>query len=159
MLLADGEAALRETRRVLKPGGARRARRLDRRRGEPVERAARRARCVERGLIERPEPGEPGPVRLGRATASIAEHLEDAGFVELEVETVDFAIRYASVDDWWVARRRRPPRASRDADARDGRRDPQRRPRRAANARPSVRRSRTASLVIPARTWVAAATA
>ncbi len=44
MLMADPETALRETRRVLKPGGAARAGRLGRPRGQPVERDPRRAR-------------------------------------------------------------------------------------------------------------------
>ena len=35
----------------------------------------------------------------------IAEHLENAGFVEYEIEAIEFPMRYASVQEWWETTR------------------------------------------------------
>ncbi len=83
--------------------------------------------------------------------------MESAGFIEPEIEAVDFTINYADVDDWWVAQTQMST-ATGDADrAMDfaTRSDVLAELERAATlfAQPDD------SLVIPARTWVAAATA
>jgi len=54
---------------------------------------------VERGHIERPQPGAPGR-SPGRAQGTIEEHLDNSGFTEYVVDTVDFANVYPSVDEW-----------------------------------------------------------
>ena len=43
--------------------------------------------------------------------------MANAGFVEPEVEAVEFTMHYADVDDWWVARTLMSTRMG-DADAR-----------------------------------------
>ena len=35
----------------------------------------------------------------------IAEHLDDAGFVEYEIEAIEFPMRYTSVQEWWETTR------------------------------------------------------
>ena len=103
MLMDDPEAALRETRRVLRPG---------RRLALAVWTGADENRwsslpadlLIERGILEPPEPGGPGQFAWARESV-IAEHLETAGFVEYEVEAVDFRMRYASAADWWATSR------------------------------------------------------
>ena len=45
---------------------------------------------VERGHVERPEPGAPGQFAWARA-GTIAETLDASGFTEYEVDTVEFA--------------------------------------------------------------------
>ena len=54
---------------------------------------------VERKHVERPEPGAPGQFRWARP-GTIEEHLDAAGFTDYEVDTVDFAYVYPSVDAW-----------------------------------------------------------
>ena len=77
MLMADPEAALRETRRVLRPGGRARARRLGRGRSDnPWARCRRRELVAARaGRAARPGPARPGSspwAPRGRDRASTA---------------------------------------------------------------------------------------
>src|SRR4051794_33580309 len=101
MLMADAGTALRETRRVLKPGG-----RVALAAWAATERnpwmAAPYAEIGERGLVERPPPGTPGPMAWAQP-GRIAQELEDAGFIEPRVEVVEFTFAYPSLDDWWDA--------------------------------------------------------
>jgi SAM-dependent methyltransferase len=98
MLMADPEAALRDTRRVLKPGAR-------------VALAAWTApednpwtvfpvrELLDRGYAE---PVPPGPGQFFWAPEGvIAENLEAAGFVEHEVETIGFTMQFESVREYW----------------------------------------------------------
>jgi SAM-dependent methyltransferase len=98
MLMADPEAALRETRRILKQG-ARLALAAWAGPAENPWASLPMGELVERGHVERPEPGAPGQFRWARP-GTIEEHLDAAGFTDYEVDTVDFAYVYPSVDAW-----------------------------------------------------------
>jgi SAM-dependent methyltransferase len=98
MLMPDGDAALRETRRVLKPGAR-------------VALAAWAGpehnpwssligpELVRRGWVEPPEPGTPGQFAWA-PEGLIAEKLENAGFTEHVVAAVDFTMSHSSPDAW-----------------------------------------------------------
>ena len=58
------------------------------------------AEMVARGLFERPAPGEPGQFAWADP-AVITGQLEDAGFVDPRLETVEFTFDYEDLDDWW----------------------------------------------------------
>ena len=102
MLLDDGEAALRETRRMLRRDG-RLALAAWAGPDDNLWSAAPARILQARGLLEREEPGGPGQFAWADP-GMIGERMQAAGFVEPELEAIDFAIRYASIDDWWVAR-------------------------------------------------------
>jgi hypothetical protein len=83
--------------------------------------------------------------------------METAGFIEPHIEAVDFEIHYDDVDDWWVAQTQMSTRIG-DADKQmdfatrsDVLADLER------AAEPFLQPDD--SLIIPARTWVATATA
>ena len=99
MLMADSETALRETRRVLRPG-----RRLALAAWAGPEdnpwSAIPGRELVRRGLVEPVAPGEPAQFAWAQE-GLIAEQLEAAGFVEHEVGDVRFTHTYASLDDYW----------------------------------------------------------
>ncbi|MGH2950112.1 MAG: class I SAM-dependent methyltransferase [Solirubrobacteraceae bacterium] len=153
MLLADPDAALLQTRRVLRPGG-----RLalaawtgaddNRWSAQPIR------ELVARGLMDEPDPSGPGQFTWSREGA-VAEHLEAAGFVEHHVEVVDFHMRYRSVQDWWDSGRDMSLRFNEATAALD--------PAVTAEVQAALARAAApwtgddGTIAVPARTWVAVA--
>ena len=151
MLMADAEAAVRDTRRVLKPGGRLALAAWTDPQDNPWT-VLPVKELQERGLVE---PVPPGPGQFAWAPeGTTEEHLEAAGFVEYEVESLPFTVRYASVRDWWefandisLRVQERSSRAQDDEIVA------------ALAARTTQWTAEDGSLALPARTWVAAATA
>jgi SAM-dependent methyltransferase len=99
MLMADPAAALRECRRVLRPGGRLALAAWTAADENPWSSVVGKV-LVERGHAQPPAPGTPGQFAWARP-GLIQELLEDAGFVdEIEVEAVDFAFE-ETFDAWW----------------------------------------------------------
>jgi SAM-dependent methyltransferase len=155
MLLNDGEAALRETRRILKQNG-RVALAAWTSPDENLWSAAPVRLLIAKGALEREEPGQPGQFAWAKE-GEIAVHMENAGFIDPEIARIEFAMRYADVDAWWVAQSQLSPRTA-DADAQlDFATRSDVLAELEAIAEPFTQADD--SLVIPAATWVAAATA
>ena len=147
MLMADPVAALKETRRVLRPG-ARVALAAWTGPDENTWSSAPIRELMGRGLLEEPDPTGPGQFAWAEEGA-VAEHLEAAGFVDDEVATVEFTMSYASVADWWDAGRAMSMRLA-DATARLD-------PATVQDVQRALAPEGDSPLAIPARTWVAAA--
>jgi SAM-dependent methyltransferase len=155
MLMTDAEAAMRETRRVLRPGRRVALSAWTGRDDNPWTSLPGGALAAH-GLMELPDPEAPGQFAWARAER-IVEHLEAAGFTEHRIEPLEFAIEYPSFDEWW----RSQGELSRMFAAAVARADPDT----LAAVRADVAREAErftgadGTLVLPARTWVAWAAA
>jgi SAM-dependent methyltransferase len=89
MLILDPEAAARETRRVLRPGGRIAMAVWDAADRNPWASIPMRA-LIKHGHVPPPDPNQPGMFALA-APGRLAELLEDAGFAEVTVDEVDVA--------------------------------------------------------------------
>jgi len=99
MLMADPAAALGETRRVLRPGG-RLALAVWASVAENPWSALPAAELIERGLLARPAQGTPSPFALGDEQR-VRKLLEQTGFTEIEVSSVELAYSAASFESFW----------------------------------------------------------
>ena len=99
MLMADPAAAVRDARRVLRSGGRIALAVWDNIEHNPWA-ALPGLELRERGLSSPPAPGTPGPFALGRAEG-VYELLEQAGFVEVNVESLELHRRHASFEEFW----------------------------------------------------------
>jgi SAM-dependent methyltransferase len=155
MLLADPEAALRETRRVLRQGGRVALAAWADPKLNPWLSALNEA-GHERGLAERPAPDDPGPFRFAKP-GTIEDLLESTGFDDVLVEPLDFTFAYDDLDAYFEhqldlstrlgeeVRTLSPAEHTHFRDAVD------------ARLQEYVRAD--GSVELPARTWVAAASA
>jgi SAM-dependent methyltransferase len=155
MLLADPETALRETRRVLRPGRSLVLAAWAAAQDNPWMSAIGMA-MVEVGAAEPPQPGAPGPFAFADP-ARIEDLLSAAGFDDIEIEPVDFVFPFASGDAHFEHQAMVSPTLQEQLaglspaqhtalrDAIDARLEPHRGP--------------DGSLRLPARTWVASASA
>lgn len=98
MLIFDPAAALRECRRVLKPGGRLALAVWDPAEANPWATIIQRV-LVELGYVEPAPAGGPGMFALA-APGKLVELLEDAAFFDIETESVPIVRSYASVIDW-----------------------------------------------------------
>lgn len=99
MLMADPAAALGETRRVLRSGGRVGLAVWDSIEHNPWAQLPG-LELRERRLAPAPEPGAPGPFALGRAEG-VFELLQQAGFAEVNVESLELHRRHASFEEYW----------------------------------------------------------
>ena len=156
MLMADPETALRETRRVLRPGGrvalAAWAGAEDNPWSSLFGRELRRL-----GLAQPPEPGAPDQFAWADP-GLIEEQLASVGFVDdIHVEGLRWTVPYPAFDAWWATTLEMSVRLRDVVDAlapEDGERF-----RDALREAAQPFTAEDGSLALPARTWVARATA
>jgi SAM-dependent methyltransferase len=155
MLMLEPVGALQETRRVLKSGG-RVSLAAWTKPEDNLWSALPGRELVRHGLVEPPEPGAPGQFTWGEE-GEIAENLEAAGFVDYEIDAVEFAYTFPAFEEWWASTLALSSRFAEAAAAMDAAT--------AAEIQAALREAAAqftrddGTVEIPARTWVAAATA
>jgi ubiquinone/menaquinone biosynthesis C-methylase UbiE len=155
MLLADPEAALRDTRRVLRRGGRVVLAAWHDPDANPWLSAVTRE-MLARGHSEKPDPAEPGPFAFSEP-GTIERLLDAAGFEDAEVHTVDFSFTFESTDAHFehqldMSTRLKDQLAELSPAEHTALRD-------GIDARLADYVRADGSVELPARTWVAAATA
>jgi SAM-dependent methyltransferase len=99
MLMADPQAALLETRRVLRPGGRLALAVWDAASANPWALVPRSV-LIERGLVQPPEGSRPGPFALGDR-GRVGALLAQAGFTDVHLDAIDLRHRYPGFDAFW----------------------------------------------------------
>ncbi|HWX95507.1 MAG TPA: methyltransferase domain-containing protein [Solirubrobacteraceae bacterium] len=99
MLMADPATALRETRRVLRPGGGAALAVWDSIEHNPWA-LLPSTELLERGLGPASAPGSPGPFALGNAE-ELSALLEHSGFSEVRVEGLELVRSHTSFQELW----------------------------------------------------------
>jgi SAM-dependent methyltransferase len=97
MLMLDPEAALRETRRVLHPGGHVALAAWAAPEESPQVTLAPKA-LLDLGLVQPSPPDEPGPFAFAEP-GRVEQLLDVAGFEDAVVETLDLSFHYPTSDD------------------------------------------------------------
>ena len=155
MLMADPEAALRQCRRVLKSDGRLALSAWQGPDENPWSSLPQRE-LRRRGLADAPDPDAPGQFAWARQEV-IAETLQSAGFVDFELDVVDFTMVYDDFEHWWESQLDLSA-STRDAVA-EAPAEAIAEVRRALAETAQRFRTPEGVLALPARTWVAGAAA